>query len=1156
MSLPDTPLRTLTPITELTTPNLHCALTLPSAHNDDNERGRVHTGDHTSEKASAHSKRSGHSVRQPHPPASSGKLLDMALRSDSSMSLHNGIMPMDTKPLINQPKTEGESLSPARKGSTTPSEVSGPSVVPFSLNVSSPGDLLPPSRVASSSKPKHIKHTSPSSSPSPYGPASDEARRRYRERYYLRGKEVQAKRGAEAKGKEAKEKIEKEKVERNKKVGGELKERDTKVKFQDKVNVEEQTVAIAKKQSTKNGKNSAGVGISETAVRSPDNSRPSSFCSSPDDSWTHIPSLSRESSEIHLADLKSIPSYSQGVRPTLHNILTFRDDVNPRTKSTKVSSPSSKSTSRPSSVKRGRPHSFHVIRPLTVKRSSTYNGSTCKAKTPTIVQPSSFVDVSRLIVQDENERTKAPFTDALPVSAYSTSATGSNPSRSSSTRSSVEKSISSHLRDARGLARMSSIMSSIFGGNNPSQGNSSETKLERSVHRFSKRVYNAKNSAKNSKSSIPTQSPGPASPLALLGELSHEETLAGPLPVLHSSGTFGIRDDGSDVYNDHFLSTRTLPDRTGSPHTQSDRIKRILYVENHIDEPESDYTDQEAEDRVGKFYAPNGLESASKVEEHESTAAALINLHESVAPAVTFTSATNVLPDGQNYSTSSGYSHSGQTHHRAYDSFSPQIALAIPSLIGGGVNTVDTAPEMIDECTQTSLVSSPIAPAISECMPICTPSRQHSVLSHQCLATFQSAFASLESFSTSAQAELPLLIASYLLSTHATALLEHSASKDTSSILHQMAKESLEWSGILTNMAEKMSEMGNRQTTSFEASKQVPADQEIESIPRPRSGTPLALDGLVRASLTSSRKNFAGPASTQPYFNDTYDPVREAYETLIDAQIASQLCAQLDEQAQSKALRSKDESLLSSISREDQKLNQKEPLGSHIAQEYSAFAENCSMEVVKQNKEGENRGVSDDKQTSDSNGLIKNSTTSSANYQPTLSPSTALPNSLGLVEAMPDPNPSCSQLTHLNSDSKYTTSFRKTMPPRMTKLPVMTKGNIWKRRYTMFSTAGQAHVCTNPVETVQSTSAATPDHNNNQLDLPNAYPVTMTSLLQFLRDRLYSDKTVIPFTKKSSKGTPGCEVQDKELRNDVKSGKSETGLRNASGTSILGGKKR
>lgn len=51
--------------------------------------------------------------------------------------------------------------------------------------------------------------------------------------------------------------------------------------------------------------------------------------------------------------------------------------------------------------------------------------------------------------------------------------------------------------------------------------------------------------------------------------------------------------------------------------------------------------------------------------------------------------------------------------------------------------------------------------------------------------------------------DLPLLIASHLLSTHAAALMRHSTTmRDVSGVMHQMATESLEWGGILLDMGQ------------------------------------------------------------------------------------------------------------------------------------------------------------------------------------------------------------------------------------------------------------------------------------------------------------------------------------------------------------------
>lgn len=224
-TLSDAPARTLSSITELTAPNSFHTLALPPG-----DAGAEQDG---SRNKSTVNKDSEDIVRQSRPPESfpqvDGSVQSSAVSVCSHLTESRSQIPQPASPSSNQRsfipirKLLGDVISPTTASCTTFSSLKAPS----------PGGLLPPPRSVYSSKPKLVKSIAPPSSPSPYGVISDEARRRYLERYYPHSKQAKALGEQEIKEKESTEKATKVKEMRDKQIEKMLKDKKMKVKFGD-----------------------------------------------------------------------------------------------------------------------------------------------------------------------------------------------------------------------------------------------------------------------------------------------------------------------------------------------------------------------------------------------------------------------------------------------------------------------------------------------------------------------------------------------------------------------------------------------------------------------------------------------------------------------------------------------------------------------------------------------------------------------------------------------------------------------------------------------------------------------------------------------------------------------------------------------------------
>lgn len=555
----------------------------------------------------------------------------------------------------------------------------------------------------------------------------------------------------------------------------------------------------------------------------------------------------------------------------MHNIPILTDDMKFDTKLVKEDV---LPTRRRHSLIKRRPHSFHVHRP-TPQKMASYNGAPSQKGIPTVVTVTSNVSE-----QDQNKHSDAqPFDSLLvpekdilhPACPSSTPGSAqSYPSRSSSIKTSGD------TKNIVTLTRVSSILSSIFGSNNSDNSPDSRSSMKErlAIRRLSKRVQKQGNSsAKSSQGSTPCQSPGSRSPLILLGELRPEEPteeITKPVQVFRTSGIFGIRDDGSEDYDaqEHeqahaFSSTgfKSIPERAGSPHTQSDGVRRILYVENHVEEQDDRYKDngQEKAEEV-LFRTPLGPEGPV---ENQTEGDATVN------PSQQTLTTDDVLGSSHDASFSPSVAHhaSSSSHSstvNGYDrSFSLQHVLVTTSP-DGRHSATHTTPGMFDESIPTSL---PPSPALS-------PHPSSETPAFQTLASVQPQIPIPPSSSgslTFAQDSITLGIASHLLSAHAKALLKYSSTiKDTGEAMHKMAEESLEWGNVLMRLAGKVE---NEDTTTSRE-----RDNNLGGLHR--SGTPLMFDGHRRStSVYSHGKRTttkevrddhmrAAGLSTRPYGND------------------------------------------------------------------------------------------------------------------------------------------------------------------------------------------------------------------------------------------------------------------------------------------------
>ncbi|WWC97128.1 hypothetical protein V866_004006 [Kwoniella sp. B9012] len=173
---------------------------------------------------------------------------------------------------------------------------------------------------------------------------------------------------------------------------------------------------------------------------------------------------------------------------------------------------------------------------------------------------------------------------------------------------------------------------------------------------------------------------------------------------------------------------------------------------------------------------------------------------------------------------------------------------------------------MVDESIQTSLQSSPAKSTRSRPLPR-PPSTTTSPM-----ATPRPTFLPPLPPSTAPTTELPLLIASHLLSTHAAALLRHSSGmKEVSETMHKMARESLDWGGVLMGMAQRNESVDGLPKISENQPQHAGG---YEGIPLPKPAAAFDRPDLPRsATYMNYGHSHAAPTPTQ-------DPIQQAYNAL------------------------------------------------------------------------------------------------------------------------------------------------------------------------------------------------------------------------------------------------------------------------------------
>ncbi|KAE8543096.1 hypothetical protein D1P53_000583 [Cryptococcus gattii VGV] len=794
-TFPDAPARKLSPVTELITSNSLHALVLPAVDADAEPDGS--TKKNTVFKGSEDIIAQSRRLEPLRP-------LDGSVQSSAMGASSQSTEPRSQIPRFASPSRNQRSLIPIRKllgDFISPATAS--STMFSSFKVPSPGGLLPPPRPVYASKPKLFKNISLPSSPSPCNAVSDDTRRRYGEGYCPHNKQAKRNKEQETEDKETAEKATNEKEMRDSRIEKTLKDKKATIKFGD-WQAQGQSDPTSEMNPTVN---MAGIGASEKAVRQRAISRSNSL-------YVNPPKLILQSPARRFSlDINSRRSAAPSpglLHPTIHDLPILIDDMKFDTKSVEKDPSAQHSNSLP------------------VQEVNTSHPA-CPGSIPGSVQ--------------------------------------SHPSRSSSTKSSGD------TKNAVTLTRVSSILSSIFGNNNSGNSpNSRDSKKERlASRRLPKKARKQGNSsAKSSQGSTPCQSPGLRSPFTLLGELTAEESteeITEPIQVFRTSGIFGIRDDGSEVYGaqEHeqahpFSSTdyKNIPERAGSPHTQSDGVRRILYVENHVEEQDNKYENSGQEKAEEVSQTSDGPESPVQRQVVEDDA--------TVNPSQQTLKIDNMLGSGQDASCSpsvarqASLSGSSSSENDYDGSFSLQHVL-VTNGPDEHCSANHITPDTVEEYIQTSLQPSP---ALS-------PHPSSATAAFQSPASVQPHPIDISPFrsSISAQDNISLVIASHLLATQAEALLRYSSAiKDTGEAMHKLAQESLEWGGVLMRIAGKVEKSG---TTSQEE------DNNVQDLPH--NGTASMFDGPRRSASVYNHRNLsnkevrddhnrADGLSTRPSGND------------------------------------------------------------------------------------------------------------------------------------------------------------------------------------------------------------------------------------------------------------------------------------------------
>ncbi|WWC66901.1 uncharacterized protein I206_100808 [Kwoniella pini CBS 10737] len=416
--------------------------------------------------------------------------------------------------------------------------------------------------------------------------------------------------------------------------------------------------------------------------------------------------------------------------------------------------------------------------------------------------------------------------------------------------------------------RVSSIFSSIFG-------------IESDKEHVARKL--SKSSRKTSGSRGSSRAPSPNGPTSDSPVDGGQGDFIEPIQTaIRTSGTFGIRDDGSELSNNankaDFGSPRHNFERTGSGNgsviTHSDGVKRVLYVENLVGTPEiEEDKDPDVQQTTRQLSGDGeGLSNQIRTPPHSKvTPVAMLGLlpngssvHHS--PLIAAQSSSELFPPTVrapsftvlplNGSTPSPGTFKTCNHYRlSHGPGSTTTSTDVQYSSDSHLPLGGTKENLVDASIQTSLQSSPAKSARSRPLPRPPSTGTTPVGTPQPT--------SIPPFppSTLPSADLPLLIASHLLSTHAAALIRHSSSmKEVSETMHRMARESLDWGGILMGMA-------NRTDSSEETHNTYKRSEDSNGY-----------EGLPFSRPSSSRPDPAPNSSAK--HEGFHDPRQEAYDTL------------------------------------------------------------------------------------------------------------------------------------------------------------------------------------------------------------------------------------------------------------------------------------
>ena len=388
-------------------------------------------------------------------------------------------------------------------------------------------------------------------------------------------------------------------------------------------------------------------------------------------------------------------------------------------------------------------------------------------------------------------------------------------------------------KDSNRRSLVPNIFLALFTSTKPSEEERAPAQIhERTVRRLSRRRRqdSAPASPKTKSRSKPNSPTSPrARTQSVVVSSTADDSIGSPRrtpprTAIRTSGTFGIQDDGSDTFRSPkssnvspsparpALERRSLSDM-GSP--SSVQLKRHLVVQNshHSDIPDPSpaaqpprfYINSSQSDDESSFSAPQRAEqrvSLQPVPDDQGIASPISPL--AISGHAT---PTELPPLGAPVSPSASASASRQSSPTK----SPRPLPRPPSLASAtdvaqgrpspfsSPNSASPTPALAprrDHASAAAPTSIRDSPAVSD--PEHSAEETRPAQSQPSQNTHQSAS------SDNASPNLPLYIASHLLSTHAAELMRQSSSmRQASENMSRMAQESLQWGGVLMGMTQQ-----------------------------------------------------------------------------------------------------------------------------------------------------------------------------------------------------------------------------------------------------------------------------------------------------------------------------------------------------------------